>query len=84
MQAVKDTVLGNSDAATEKTREAEEQVRGAVATAGKHGKHAKDAASKTADKVQDSATKIAEEAQHAWNAQHGESAWQKVGHTIIF
>ena len=77
-QAVKDTVLGTSDTATEKAKEAEQQVRDAAAAAGQKGKAKVNDATKTANKVQMSASDIAKEAQHAYDTQLGGSAWQKV------
>ena len=77
-QAVKDTVLGTSDTATERAKEAEQQVRDAAAAAGQKGKAKVKDAKKTTNKVQMSASDIAKEAQHAYDTQLGESAWQKV------
>jgi gas vesicle protein len=83
VQAVKDTVLGTSDAAAEKAKDAKEQIQNTAASAGHSSqdavKQAKDSASNTAKQVHQSVQDIAEEAQHAWETQHGESAWQKVG-----
>lgn len=77
-QAVKDTVMGTSDTAAEKAKEAEQQVRDTAAAAGQKGKAKVNQATGTANKVHMSASDIANEAQHAYDTQLGESAWQKV------
>lgn len=77
-QAVKDTVMGTSDTAAEKAKEAEQQVRDTAAAAGQKGKAKVNQAANTANKVHMSASDIANEAQHAYDTQLGESAWQKV------
>jgi len=75
---VKDTVLGTSDSAAEKAKEAEQQVRDTAAAAGKKGKEKLTQAGNAGNKVQMSALDIAKDAQHAYNTQLGDSAWQKV------
>lgn len=77
-QAVKDTVLGTSETAAEKAREAEQQVREAAAAAGQKGKAKVDKATKTTNKVQMSESDIAKQAQIAYDTQLGDSAWHKV------
>lgn len=67
VQAVKDTVVGSPETATEKAqRVAKETADGTYQTA-----------QDTASKAHSHASDIAQDAQDAYNRQHGDSAYQK-------
>jgi hypothetical protein len=83
MQAVKDTVMGTPPTAGQKASEAAQKARETGGKAGETGQKVGETLSAALKggkaTAQEKADGIAAEADKAWKAQQGDSAWQKVG-----